>query len=245
MVKPSCASLPGSPDHESTATQSRGRAGRGEARAQGTPARSAPTSGLTAFLRFSTSSSSADGALVMASPGNTLSGLSGHEHAGYKRLSAGRCAALAQHWQGIFAHGPTWVECAPVDQRPGKVNLPPLHLLGVLLPRAAVGSDVALNGTALHVAARVSRARQRPCGERTDISFLSRSLRMARRTFLRSCPGLVMRPPDLAVRSRGPPPPPRPIVAVPPNTHGSLSLIVVKPLVEFVEAHVKSEGRGR
>jgi len=38
---------------------------------------------------------------------------------------------------------------------------------------------------------------------------------MARWTFLRSCPGLVMRAPDLAVRSRGPPPPPRPIVAVP------------------------------
>jgi hypothetical protein len=37
---------------------------------------------------------------------------------------------------------------------------------------------------------------------------------MARWTFLRSCPGLVMRAPDLAVRSRGPPPPPRPIVAV-------------------------------
>jgi len=59
----------------------------------GTSARYAPTSGLTGFLRFSTSSSSADGALVMASPGNTLSGLSGHEDEGYKRLSAGHFAA--------------------------------------------------------------------------------------------------------------------------------------------------------
>ena len=101
MVKPSYTSLQGSPDHGSNATQRGPGAGEGQARARGKPARSAPTSGLTAFLRFSTSSSSADGALVMASPGNTLSGLSGHEDSGYTRLSG---PGVVQHSRSTLIH---------------------------------------------------------------------------------------------------------------------------------------------
>jgi len=73
----------------------------GHARTGSRPVRSAPTSGLVAFLRFSTSASSADGCFMMTSPGNALSGLSAR--AAHKSV---RCsnAAPSSHRRTRAAH---------------------------------------------------------------------------------------------------------------------------------------------